>query len=169
MKETVRGKIVNGWQIALDMGRYGKKYAYRAGGHFTESAEICRRMPSIHSVRKTSKANLSTEPNKYTLTFKKEEIPPVNAFWSLTMYDKDAFLVDNPINRYALGDRSGMKSGNDGSLTLFIQSDSPGKDKESNWLPPDTQDEFKLALRLYAPKKEVADGTWAPPAVKKVS
>ena len=105
---------------------------------------------------------------RQTTTFKKHEIPPVNAFWSLTMYDKDAFLVDNLINRYALGDRSGMKSGDDGSLTLYIQNEPPGKNKESNWLPA-PKDEFKLALRLYAPKKEVADGTWAPPAVKKVS
>ena len=73
--------------------------------------------------------------NKYVLHFAKEQIPPVDAFWSLTMYDKDSYLVDNPINRYALGDRSNMKLGDDGSLTIYIQSESPGKDKEANWLP----------------------------------
>jgi hypothetical protein len=93
-------------------------------------------------------------------------MPPVNAFWSLTMYDKDAFLVPNSINLYALGDRSNLKFDSDGSLTLYIQSGSPGKDKESNWLPAPKDEDFKLALRLYAPKKEVADGTWKPPAVK---
>ena len=84
------------------------------------------------------------------------------------MYDEDAYLVANPINRYALGDRSHLKFDADGGLTLYIQSDSPGKDKESNWLPAPKDAGFKLALRLYAPKKEVADGTWAPPPVKRV-
>ena len=107
--------------------------------------------------------------NKYTLHFTKAEIPPVDAFWSLTMYDDDAYLVANPINRYALGDRSHLTFDADGGLTLYIQSDSPGKDKESNWLPAPKDAGFKLALRLYAPKKEVADGTWAPPPVKRAS
>ena len=92
----------------------------------------------------------------------------MNAFWSLTMYDSDSYLVPNPINRYALGDRNNLKFDTDGSLTLYIQSDSPGKDKESNWLPAPKHADFKLSLRLYAPKKEVAAGTWAPPAVKRV-
>ena len=107
--------------------------------------------------------------NKYTLHFTKAEIPPVNAFWSLTMYDDDSYLVANPINRYALGDRSHLASDADGGLTVYIQSDSPGNDKENNWLPAPRDGGFKLALRLYAPKKEVADGTWSPPPVKRVS
>ena len=92
--------------------------------------------------------------NKYSLHFTKAEIPPVDAFWSLTMYDDDAYLVANPINRYALGDRSHLTSDAEGGLTLYIQSDSPGKDKESNWLPAPKDAGFKLALRLDAPKKE---------------
>ena len=91
--------------------------------------------------------------NKYTLHFSKEEIPPVDAFWSLTMYDKDCYLVDNPIDRYALGDRSNMKIGNDGSLTIYIQSESPGADKRANWLPSPKTGTFKLALRLYMPEE----------------
>ena len=91
----------------------------------------------------------------------------MDAFWSLTLYDKDSYLVDNPIDRYALGDRSNMKLGDDGSLTIYIQSKSPGKDKESNWLPAPKDNTFKLALRLYIPKKQVADGTWKPPAVQR--
>ena len=82
-----------------------------------------------------SDGNRLTGANNYVLHFAKNEIPPVDAFWSLTMYDKDSYLVDNPINRYALGDRSNMRLGDDGSLTIYIQSESPGKDKESNWLP----------------------------------
>ena len=83
------------------------------------------------------------------------------------MYDRDSYLVDNSLNRYALGDRSNMRVGDDGSFTI-IQSESPGKDKEGNWLPSPKVDAFKLALRLYVPKKQVADGTWKPPAVQRV-
>ena len=85
------------------------------------------------------------------------------------MYDDDAYLVANPLNRYALGDRSHPPFDADGRLTLYIQGDSPAKDRESNWLPAPKDAGFKLALRLYAPKKEVADGTWAPPPVKRGS
>lgn len=168
MQETIRGKVVNGWQIALDMGRYGKKYAYRAGWTFYGVGGNLAEDAVYPFGEKDAEGKPFNGANKYTLHFTKAEIPPVNAFWSLTLYDKDAFLVDNPINRYALGDRSGMKFDDDGSLTLYIQSDSPGTDKGSNWLPAPKDDDFKLALRLYAPKKEVADGTWVPPAVQRV-
>jgi hypothetical protein len=87
----------------------------------------------------------------------------------LTMYDDDAYLVANPINRYALGDRSYLAFDANGGLTLYVQNDSPGEDKESNWLPAPKDAAFKLALRLYAPKREVAEGTWAPPPVKRVN
>ena len=169
MRETARGKMVNGWQIALDMGRYGTKYAYRAGWTFFG---VGGNLPE-DAVYPFAEIDADGKPfngaNKYTLHFTKAEIPPVNAFWSLTMYDDDAYLVPNPINRYALGDRSHLTFDGDGGLTLYIQSDSPGKDKESNWLPAPKDADFKLALRLYAPKKEVADGTWAPPPVKRTS
>jgi hypothetical protein len=105
---------------------------------------------------------------QYVLRFSKNDIPPVNAFWSVTMYDSDSYLVQNAINRYALGDRSGMKQDSDGSLPIYIQAESPGEDKESNWLPSPKEGEFKLALRLYSPKQQVAEGTWKPPAVTQV-
>ncbi len=169
MRETVRGKIVNGWQIALDMGRYGTNYTYRAGwtfygvgGNLPEDAVYP--FAAVDADRKPF-----TGANKYALQFKKSEIPPVNAFWSLTMYDEDSYFVDNPLNRYALGDRSHLTPDANGGLTLYLQHDSPGRDKESNWLPAPKDAGFKLALRLYSPKKEVADGTWQPPAVQRVS
>jgi hypothetical protein len=83
------------------------------------------------------------------------------------MYSSDSFLVDNPINRYSLGGRDKMKYGKDGSLTIYIQHESPGSANEGNWLPAPAGAAF-LALRLYRPKLEVANGTWNPPAVKKV-
>ena len=169
MRETVRGKVVNGWQIALDMGRYGTKYTYRAGWTFFG---VGGNLPE-DAVYPLAEIDGDGKPfngvNRYTLHFTKAEIPPVDAFWSLTMYDDDAYLVANPINRYALGDRSHLTFDADGGLTLYIQTDSPGKDKESNWLPAPKDAGFKLALRLYAPKKAVVDGTWAPPPVKRVS
>jgi len=168
-EQSKMGKIVNGWQIALDLGRYGAKYTYRAtwtyfgvGGNLAEDAIYPLGLVD-------SEGKKFDGANKYTLRFAKDEIPPVDAFWSLTMYDDDAYLVPNPIDRYALGDRSNMKLGDDGSLTIYIQRNSPAADKESNWLPSPKQGQFKLALRLYGPKKQVAEGTWKPPAVQRVN
>ena len=167
-EESKMGETVNGWQIARDLGRYGTKYTYRAawtffavGGNLVEDA--------IYPLTLTdSDGKKLTGTNKYVLQFAKDQIPPVDAFWSLTMYDKDSYLVDNSINRYTLGDRSNMKPGDDGSVTIYLQSESPGNDKESNWLPTPKADAFKVALRLYIPKKQVTDGTWKPPSVKRV-
>ena len=166
-QESEMGQMVNGWQIARDLGRYGTKYTYRAawtffavGGNLVEDALYPLTLVD-------SDGKKLDGPNRYVLHFTKDQIPPVEAFWSITLYDKDSYLVDNPINRYALGDRSNMKFGDDGSLTIYIQSESPGKDEEGNWLPAPKDGAFKLALRMYIPKKQVADGTWKPPAVQR--
>lgn len=166
--QSKMGEIVNGWQVARDLGRYGTKYSYRAtwayfgvGGNLVEDAVYPLALVD-------SDGKKLDGASRYVLRFAKDQIPPVDAFWSLTLYDKDSFLVENPINRYALGDRSECKLGDDGSLTLYIQSGSPGEDKESNWLPAPTDGPFKLALRLYVPKKQVTNGTWKPPAVERV-
>ncbi len=105
--------------------------------------------------------------NNYVLHFEKEEIPPVNAFWSLTLYDVQGFQVANPLNRFAIGDRDALKYNADGSLDIYIQHKSPGADKEANWLPSPSADEVSLQLRLYAPKAEALDGRWNPPVVRK--
>src|SRR5262249_46543150 len=104
--ESKLGEMVNGWQVARDLGRYGTKYAYRAtwtffgvGGNIVEV--------SLYPLGLVDADGKKFDgANKYVLRFPKDEIPPVDAFWSLTLYDKDSYLVDNPINRYALGDRS---------------------------------------------------------------
>ena len=168
MHETARGKNVNGWEITLDMGRYGTNYPYRAswtffgvGGNLAEDA--------IYPVAKTDGGGKPLDgADKYELRFAKNEMPPAGAFWSLTAYDANSYLVPNSINRYALGDRSGMKFGDDGSLTIYIQAEPPAADRLTNWLPAPRQGGMLLALRLYAPRKEVADGTWAPPPVRRV-
>jgi hypothetical protein len=105
---------------------------------------------------------------KYILHFNKDEIPPVDAFWSLTMYDEEGFQVANPINRFAIGDRDDLKYNKDGSLDIYIQASSPGKDKESNWLPSPKSGALGMTLRLYAPKQSVLDGSWKPAYIQEV-
>ncbi len=109
---------------------------------------------------------LDASKHSYEIKFRKEELPPVTGFWSLTMYLwPQEFLVANPINRYSIGDRTpGMKYGDDGSLTLYLSYRSPGKDKESNWLPA-PNGTFFLLWRCYGPKQPILDHKWAPPAM----
>jgi len=102
------------------------------------------------------------------INFAKEQLPPVDpkGFWSITMYDEEQFLVDNPLNRYSIGDRSELTYGEDGSLVLYLQHESPGESKESNWLPaPDGK--FKITMRIYIPLPEGLDPLYCPPAVRK--
>jgi hypothetical protein len=92
-------------------------------------------------------------------------------FWSLTMYDAGYFFVNNPLNRYSISARQDLKSNPDGSTDLYIQKDSPGKDKESNWLPAPAGD-FILMLRLYWPSEKnpsIIDGSWKMPPAAKVA
>ncbi len=107
---------------------------------------------------------------KYVMHFDKGGLPLVEGFWSLTMYDKDLFFVPNPIGRYALSQRNTFITNPDGSVDLYIQAESPGKDKEANWLPA-PHGVFKLVMRLYGPPKSsptILDGRWTPPPVKRI-
>ena len=117
---------------------------------------------------------LDGSKNNYTLTFAKDQYPPVNAFWSVTMYDgKTQLLVDNPLDRYLINSpmQPTLKKNPDGSLTLYIQKESPGKAKESNWVPAPNGPIY-LVMRLYSPKTEApsilppGEGTWQPPAIE---
>ena len=109
-----------------------------------------------------------TGANKYVIHFDKGQTPPTNSFWSLTMYDAQSFFVENPINRYNISAWMPLKYNADGSLDIYIQKDSPGKDKESNWLPA-AADEFSVTLRVYWPKESMVDGSWKAPGIKKVN
>lgn len=161
------GIVVNGWGMMMPpIGTYGTDYLRRAqiaygglGANVIEDA--------IYPTAFTDADGKPFDSSKrYVLHFAKDELPPVRAFWSLTMYnDKQAF-ADNPLNRYALGDRDKLKFGEDGSLTLYIQRESPGKDRESNWLPAPKSGGFSMNMRLYWPKPEALDGSWHPPAVQ---
>ncbi len=90
----------------------------------------------------------------------------MNAFWSVTMYDTDGFQVANLLDRYAIGDRDALEYKADGSLDLYIQPESPGKEKESNWLPSPKSGALGVTMRLYAPRTEALDGRWNPPSVR---
>ncbi len=166
-QEAHLGEHVNGWQVALDLGRYGAKYAYRAawtffgvGGNLIEDACYPLALTDSNGEKLDS-------ARRYKLHFDRDQLPPVNAFWSLTMYDAESYLVANPIDRYALGDRSSLTYDDDGSLTLYIQSSKPDAGRDANWLPTPSEGRFKLALRLYSPKPEVAKGAWRPPPIER--
>ena len=158
-------RVVNGWQMNTDtMGVYGTNYLKRAivalvglGANLPEDAVYPMNIGDMDG-RPLAGAN------QYVLHFGKNEIPPVNAFWSVTLYDRKGFPTANDLKRNAIGDRDVLKFNEDGSLDLYIQHASPGAEKESNWLPAPAGD-FTLTMRLYSPKAEVLDGRWAPPAV----
>jgi hypothetical protein len=118
--------------------------------------------------RNDSEGNpLDATTNKYILKFNADELPPVNAFWSLTMYNlPQSLMVENPINRYLINSPMlpDLKKEADGGITLYIQNESPGKDKESNWLPA-PKGPFWTVLRLYWPKPAAYDGTWKKPDI----
>jgi len=114
---------------------------------------------------------INASDNDYTLTFKKEELPPVKAFWSLTMYNgKTQLFIHNPLDRYLLNSTmvDQFAKEEDGSIILYIQKESPGKDKEANWLPaPDGP--LYMVLRLYGPKPDALEGRWTPPKLQKTN
>ena len=158
-------KVVNGWQLNTDtMGVYGNYYMKRAiialvglGANQPEDA--------IYPLSVTdSEGNALQGGKRYVLHFSKQELPPVDAFWSCTTYDPD-FAVSNPINRYAIGDRDALQYNDDGSLDIYIQPESPGVNKESNWLPSPAKGEMNITMRLYAPRSKVIAGNWVPPAI----
>ncbi|HEX4051008.1 MAG TPA: DUF1214 domain-containing protein [Steroidobacteraceae bacterium] len=112
-----------------------------------------------------------TGANRYTLRFDKALTPPVNAFWSVTMYDSHSFFVDNPISRYAISSWMPLRQDDGGSIVLYIQRDPPDEGKEANWLPA-PEGNFNITLRMYWPKDSapsINDGTWLPPAVTPVT
>lgn len=157
---------VNGWRIMLDIGTYGTHYLTRA---MVAQLGIGANIPAdavYPTAFEDEQGMLLTGKNKYVMHFDKGQLPPVKAFWSITLYNAESFLVQNALGRYALGDRDKLHFNNDGSLDIFIQHENPGPGKESNWLPaPDN--EFSVTMRLYWPEERVLNGTWAPPGIKK--
>lgn len=110
-----------------------------------------------------------TAEHRYVMHFNADGIPPVSGFWSLSMYDAEGFPVANPINRYAIGDRDALRFNSDGSLDLYISNESPGPEKESNWLPAPRSGTLSVTLRLYAPNAPALDGRWSPPTIRRAT
>jgi hypothetical protein len=108
--------------------------------------------------------------SRYTVTFARDETPPVNGFWSLTLYNEHHFFAPNALKRYSVGTKNkALQVESDGSLTIYVQADSPGADKESNWLPAPKDADFSLYVRAYWPKAAITDGSWTPPPVQRAN
>ena len=163
----------NGWLMTKGLGQYGTDYMKRAVvAAFGWPANLQDDAVYPYTTVDATGATL-TGANAYTLTFPKGQLPPVNAFWSITMYEIDQgwWFVPNPLNKFTVSPRNDLKSNPDGSVTLYFQTESPGKDKENNWLPA-PKGEFIPMLRMYWPKEtppSVLDGSWVPPRIQKVS
>lgn len=160
-------RVANNWSMNTDtMGVYGNYYLKRAivaqvglGANLPEDA--------IYPMNLGDQTGRPLDgANKYVLHFDKATLPPVEAFWSVTLYDAEGYQVANPLNRFAVSSWMPFKYDPDGSLTLYFQNENPGNDKEANWLPA-PKGGFNLLLRLYAPRSEVLTGKWNPPPVTK--
>lgn len=166
------GAIRNGWVYPrAALGDFGQEYAYRAQVAIGGLAALTP-VEAMYMRPVTADPAGHASDRNWVLHFTKEQLPPVtdNGFWSLTSYvrtpDGQNFFFDNPINRYAIGDRSpGLKYGADGSLTLYIQRDDPGGERSSNWLPAPPNGPVTLVMRTYLPKPALIDGQYALPAL----
>jgi hypothetical protein len=167
-KVATLARVVNHWSMNTDtMGVYGNYYLKRAmvaqiglGANVPEDA--------IYPLNLGDETGAPLDGvNNYTLHFDKDATPPVNAFWSLTLYDGEGFQVANSLNRFAVSSWMPFSYNPDGSLDLYFQNESPGTDKEANWLPA-PRGPFNLTMRLYSPKSAALTGRWNPPAVVKV-
>ncbi len=163
-------KNLNGWMFDSVTGLYGTDYLNRA---FITAIGLGanRVQDAIYPTSlKGADGEAYSGANKYTIHFPKGRLPPTKGFWSITMYNADYFFVDNPINRYSISPRQNLKANGDGSTDIYIQNQSPGADKESNWLPAPTG-KFILMLRMYWPTEtppSLLDGSWTMPPAKKV-
>jgi hypothetical protein len=167
-KATQMGASVNGWRIPkMDIASFGADYDTRA---FIALIAFGANLPE-DALYPTTFIDGESKPlngaNRYRLHFEAGLTPPVNAFWSVTMYDPQSYFVENSINRYAISSWMPLTRNNDGSLDIYIQHESPGADKESNWLPaPDGN--FNVTMRMYWPSAKdpsIINGSWKPPAV----
>ncbi|MFC9259191.1 DUF1254 domain-containing protein [Streptomyces hydrogenans] len=156
----------DGWTVHRGLGDYGTDYAKRAViTRFGYGANLDADALYPHATTDADGRPLDGA-HTYVLHFDAGRTPPVDGFWSLTMMNERQLFADNPLDRYAIGDRSGMRTGPDGSLDIYVQHDSPGPDRESNWLPAPAGS-FNVFLRLYWPEESALTGAWTPPALRR--
>ena len=159
--------VGNGWTSPPNGARWGVDYLSRAA---TAKSNMYDNAPEetryIYTDFDSNGTRLNGS-NRYTVTFAKGQVPPVNGFWSLTAYNKEHLFEPNALNRFSLGTKSkSMKYSSDGSLTIYVQNETPGSERESNWLPA-PRDEFSLFIRAYWPKAEILENRWSPPQVRR--
>ncbi|MBR1156451.1 DUF1254 domain-containing protein [Bradyrhizobium sp. JYMT SZCCT0428] len=156
------------WVYTTRGGVYGVDYVYRAAIALCCLGENLPQDAVYPSLSTDSDGRPLDGNSSYVLHFDKGKFPPVDAFWSVTAYDTDGYFIPNALNRMALGDRDKLVTSVDGSLDLYIRADTPGGDKEANWLPV-AKKPFTLLMRLYSPKSEFLAGSWTPPPVQRMN
>ena len=167
-----RQKTTNGWlYFTKGVGNFGTDYGLRGMANLLGPGWN-RPQDAVYplSQKDASGDEYNGEKHQYVMRFEKGQLPPAGAFWSLTMYDSDFFFVPNPINRYDLAQRDRLVANPDGSVDMYVQAESPGKDREANWLPA-PKGKFSLVMRIYQPRKtppSILDSSWTPPPVKRV-
>ncbi|WP_413289160.1 DUF1254 domain-containing protein [Bdellovibrio sp. HCB337] len=165
---TPRGRLVNGWTVSVERTEFGVDYERRAYEAYMGLGFLPPQDAIFPVAYEDNMGQQLMGENSYKVTFKKDQLPPVNAFWSLTMYQlPDIAFAGNRYRRYTIGQYSSLKTNPDGSITIYMQPTSPGKDKESNWLPSKPGN-YQLTLKMYWPKQEVLEARWLPPAVERV-
>ena len=161
-------RVANGWSMNTDtMGVYGNYYLKRA---IVAQAGLGANVPedAIYPINLSDESGKPLDgANKYVLHFEKNGMPPTSAFWSVTLYDPEGFQIANSLNRFAVSSWMPFNYNADGSLDLYFQNESPGKDREANWLPA-PKGGFNLTMRIYAPKSEALTGKWNPPPVTRL-
>jgi hypothetical protein len=169
MRWRVNGQPAgNGWTSPVNNGAFGDDYIHRMGAVKADPYDNKRNETMYFYTDNDTQLKQLVGTSSYAVTFPKGQLPPVKGFWSLTMYDPEHYFHPNALKRYALGTKNKtLKYNADGGLTIYLGHTSPGKDKESNWLPAPTGD-FSIWLRAYWPDQAILDGTWKPPVVELV-
>jgi hypothetical protein len=164
-------KTTDGWlYYTRGVGNFGADYLLRGMANLLGPGWN-RPQDAVYplSLKDAEGDEYNGDRHRYVVRFEKGRMPPAEAFWSLTMYDSDFFFVPNPINRYELSQRNRFVTNPDGSVDFYLQAESPGKEKEDNWLPA-PKGKFALVMRIYSPRgtpPSILDGSWTPPPVKK--
>jgi hypothetical protein len=177
---AAQAKILNSPRIP-EAGRTGAKWSLHTHPGFYETNYLARAVAAHDGIPAALAADISCfhtgvdqtgetlrGSSRYVVTLPQNSLPPVNAFWSLTLYDTRQHLAPNEVHRYVISDRNRLRHNPDNSVSLYIQHDWPGEAKDSNWLPS-PKDFFSLALRMYWPKSDVLSRIWRPPAVMRTN
>ena len=166
--KKLHSRCQSGWEFMVDAGRYDTDYLWRAAvAHGGLGANLPE--DAMYSIAFSSAdGQLLHGENSYEITFFKGQLPPVSAFWSITLYNSKHLFAKNAIKRYAISSGDRLKYSHDGSLSIYIQHGFPGEDRESNWLPA-PMDAFSLMMRLYWPKREALEAIWRPPLIERIA